>query len=605
MCILLYRRYICPKAPDFKPLDQQDAQRSDHPKPSAAIPNHHLLLEDRNVFRENAEDPDENVPEGYHIHWVGSWIRCAHLHHEQCVKHMFRRGESTPMKLQYFKGPCTYCTGDVDMHFENESDIETEIETHPRIPILNDPDHNLDGHFEAYKEHYLSQLLGLFLSILKKRLMEKGETTEWVEAIRNAWPEVWCKLEYGHMGHLSHECDCRILNKEWRVNTAFSMRKNEAMAILDRADKVPDGGVETFSFEQVYDEDEDGNHVVAYWVQQRAEDLYDKFPEEGYPRHQMEYVKLSDEVYTRRLTRLLQLSVRCRAALSERGQQVSEAYPASATFSQTRRISWMGLDNWDNSLNRRQRFLDWAYRFLARDAGLDEEVMVYFGGALLAILNPWPNNRYRDHPSHPQPQVLDPDLVAWEKLQECMYWLEYHWPLDGMNIVMASLIQSTRVTEGLIDIIERNREIEEQDMALRNDAADYRTSMFSVPVEQAIAEGSTECVCCQHEWNDYPCHEPVKMPCCRSYIGRRCLKQDLALKKIRGQTEQGMPTWAANWSCMLCRGLIGEHFAPPIDPNYHEQQANIQHVNFYNHYTSQPREPAFWDYIREFRSGQI
>ncbi|KAF6841421.1 hypothetical protein CPLU01_00552 [Colletotrichum plurivorum] len=568
MCIRLWRRYFCPKAPNFQPLEPGRHNKGpyDHPRPNTAVPNHHLQLEDLNFYRENAEDPSAEVPKGKHIHWIKNWIRCAHVHQDHCFRHLCTKEEIWPKKILYIEGACPYCTGDIDMHVEDQEDVKAEFDVHTRIPVIpigNGRDRRLLHHLDSYKDRYLGQLLKLLLCVLMKPLLELNNNCEWVQALHTAWPEVWCKLKRNHIGHEDRECkkdECHHYEKEWRVNLAFAIRKNEAEAILKHVHSMNGGHMGFVEFNEPRDA------ASPPFRPRPNEAMYERFQANEYPKNQMEYVKLSDELYTRRLNRLLGLSVACRRALELRGQRVSQAEPARRFF-KTRRIEWMDWEVWTRSLDRRKCFLDWVYQFLARDAGLDEEVMMYFGGPLLAILNLWPSHEFQNHPSHPEPQAFEPHSAAWDILEECVYWLEYHWPLngtDGTDRSVKSLKLSVSHTEQLLSIIRRNRELEEQDMALRNRSAEVRTSMFKVSAEKAIAEGSTTCVICQHGWNNLPFHEPVKMPCCGSYIGRRCLKQYLAKQKIPGRrwrrerddTPEPVPS-APDWNCMLCRGKIG------------------------------------------------
>ncbi|KAF6842648.1 hypothetical protein CMUS01_02899 [Colletotrichum musicola] len=89
--------------------------------------------------------------------------------------------------------------------------------------------------------------------------------------------------------------------------------------------------------------------------------------------------------------------------------------------------------------------------------------------------------------------------------------------------------------------------------------------MFKVSAEKAIAEGSTT----------------------------RCLKQYLAKQKIPGRrwrrerddTPEPLPS-APDWNCMLCRGKIGQHFAPNRDLVRPLRQ--IQEWNFYENFESRP-----------------
>ncbi|KAF6842649.1 hypothetical protein CMUS01_02900 [Colletotrichum musicola] len=421
MCIRLWRRYFCPKAPNFQPLEPGRHNKGPyrHPRPSAAVPDHHLQLEDSNVYRENAEDPSAEVPEGKHIHWIKNWIRCAHVHHDHCFRHLCREEEIWPKKIQYIEGACPYCMDDIDMHVEDQEDVKAEFDVHTRIPVIpirNGRDRRHLRHLDSYKDLYLGQLLKLLLCVLMRPLLELNNNCEWVQALHTAWPEN----------------ECHHYEKEWRVNLAFAIRKNVAEAILEHAHSINGGHMGFFELNEPRDP------ASPPFRPRPNEAMNETFPENGHPKNQMKYVKLSDEICTRRLNRLLGLSVACRRALELRGRRASQAEPARRFF-KTRHVEWVDWEVWTHSLNRRKCFLDWVYQFLARDAGLDEEVIIIIRRTRNLKLS----NRI---------------------LEECVYWLEYHWPLngtDGTDRSMKSLKLSVSHTEQLLSIIRRNRELEE------------------------------------------------------------------------------------------------------------------------------------------------
>ncbi|WYZ42577.1 hypothetical protein EsH8_VI_000276 [Colletotrichum jinshuiense] len=595
MCVQLWRRYFCPKAPNFGPLESPGREQ-DHPLPKAGVNGHHLILEDENIFRENQEDPFDNVPQDRHIHWAHNLIRCAHRHSKHCS-----RADCFGMRIQYIDGACPYCTGDIDLHVENNDQVLVDYRYGPRVPGAGvQLDADVMKRFQVYKEQYLRQLLRLILRMLMKPVSMQSESMEWEEVMRVVWPETWCKLHKEHIGHSAHSCDCIPMKEEWSANLAFSMRKNEAQAILENLDRTTENSSPFWFYaDLIYEQGADGHEQAVDWEpHERALALYERYPEkEDFPERQMAFVNLRPDEFTDRATRLLEMSRRCHDKLQTRGRNVSEKYPTSSNFAM-RRLYWLGLGDWSVTLHRRRQFLVWVFRFIALDAGLDHNVMMYLGGALLAIMNPWPNYEINDHPSHPEPQALDSRLVAHDILQECMYWVEFHWPVDGNQSITDGFERSIRMSCYLIRTAERNKMIAMRDMTSRNRTADAKTQMYSTTSAVAIQEGSLICCLCRDEWDQNPCHEPVKLPCCNQYIGRRCLKSWLASKPIRG-AEFGMAetaqTWATEFRCMLCRGWIGQHFSPNVNNGLQNGPFNIRGLNFHDDFRSTPQSAAWWD----------
>ncbi|KAL0938661.1 uncharacterized protein CTRU02_205271 [Colletotrichum truncatum] len=598
MCITLWRRYFCPKAPNLLQLPDSGNFVATHPRPKPAVPNHHLLSEDDGVYRENAHDPSDNVPDGKHIHWIKNLIRCSHIYARQCADL-----SSDMIKIQYINSVCPNCSGDIDIHVEDHDLILEEFDIHPRIPTENERDVALDVRFEGYKEYYLLHLLQLVMWVLYKPYPMPGQGVAWTNAISNVWPETFCKLRMSHIGHEEEDCDCVSTLEEWRANLAYSIRKNEAKAVLNHINNIPNGEISQFWSSPILVQVADGVITEDWRLSQRALEIYNRYEDVDFPLRQMEFVNLRNEVYGRRLSRLYHLSEQCHIELLQRGQATSQQYPANAAY-MTRRIHWLGLDNWRDSLARRHLLLDWLYQFLACDAGLDEEVMMYLGGALLAILNPWPNRQHYPHPSHPQPQAFDPDLAACDVLQECVYLIEEQWPLDGNSAIMRNLTRSTTSTAQLADVIDRNRRIVIRDITERNRSADAKSQALIATPEQANQEGDHQCAVCQMPWDHAPCHEPVQMPCCRKYIGRRCLKKWLAQKPLRralaDQPETDV-TWAAEWNCLLCRGQIGPHFSPNLNLGSLFGPSSIRHITFHSRMEPQPRPPQYWDHMRRLQ----
>ncbi|KAI3554408.1 hypothetical protein CABS03_07671 [Colletotrichum abscissum] len=593
MCIILWRRYYCTKPPGYT---LHDGEKQTHPLPDRRIDGHHLVKEEDNVFRENTQHDFQEVPHRKHIHWVYNLIRCAHLHATDCINGLCRG-----VLVQIMDGECYFCTGDVDAYYDSPDEVMQSI---PRTIRLPGPGVYLEAipthKFIIYRENYLRQLLRLSLTMLSKPFPVEAESREWEMEISSAWPEIWCKLLRTHIGHNVFHCDCKPMDEVWRVNPAFAMRKNEAAHILeDMAYRTDEAGtLEVFAEEirgQAFDEDEEVWELTT-GPSERAINLENLHNDKrDFPGHQMAFVALSRDTYERRLHKLLERAKRARNAISERGSDESQKHPSSAYW-HSHRMPWLGKEDWSRAVWRRYHFLAWLYNFLALDAGLDEQIMMYIGGALLAVLNPWPNPHYEDHASHPAYLTLDPDLPGADLIQECVYWVEHHWPI---------LPSSTRPTDRLgmmldtglhhFETINRNTAIALADMRSRNRSADARTMMYAVLPAAAVADGSPNCNICMSEWDEYPNHEPVMLPCCSQYVGRKCLKSWLALRDLRGardgrdETEE---TWAAEFRCPLCRSKIGAHFSPNIRQG---GPADTTDFSFYACLRAYPNADGYWD----------
>ncbi|OHF03584.1 hypothetical protein CORC01_01303 [Colletotrichum orchidophilum] len=512
MCTHLWRRYYCPRAVK---CTQISGQRQQHPFPDEKIEDHHLIRENDNVYRENDQYSFQEVPHGKLIHWVYNVIRCAHLHAADCVK-----GGCLGSIVQIFKGACYFCTGNVDAYFESPDEVLNTIPSKidlpgPGIDLSADRIHV----FETYREKYLLQLLKLCLAVLSRPYPVEAESRDWEMEMEAAWPEIWCKLFRDHIGSGAFYCECKPMQEEWRTNPAFAMRHNEASCVLDNFGfRVgEEGTVEAFA------EADTGQHwdpAEEVWVPasepteraMRLEGLYDD--DRDFPQHQISFVALSRDTYDRRLYKLLKRAEQCRDHVAERGAQTSQTHPRGEYWN-SHNMPWLGLEDWSRSVWRRYNFLSWLYKFLALDAGLDEQVMMYVGGGLLAVLNPWPNPQNIDHSSHPQYLTLNKELAAADILQECVYWVEHHWPIISHSTATTdSFRNSLDVSLDLFSTIDRNTQIALEDIRCRNRTAEARTLAFAVLPSTAIEDGSENCNICISPWDDYPNHEPVMLPCC-------------------------------------------------------------------------------------------
>ncbi|KAK1586143.1 uncharacterized protein LY79DRAFT_591046 [Colletotrichum navitas] len=589
MCIELWRRYFCPKAPNHTPTSDLNLGTDVHPQPREDVAGHCLVQECDNVFRENQESPQDNVDEGRQIHWIYNLVRCAHLYSHECARSPCIGG-----RVQHFDRPCPYCTGGIDVHVRDYGEILRDVSLPLKIPATGramDPE--VVQRFEHYREKYLLRLLRLFHVVLLRSLPVSPESETWKSFIEIAWPETFCKLDFDHIGHGVVECECPATKEEWRTNSAYSKRKNEALAILNglEARSGPRGAYVYFWWTEGFGTDADWEPT------DRANGVYSKYDEENdFLPHQMQFVNFKQEDYDRRYSKLQTLADNCLRQLKERGKDVSQEHPKTGYW-QHCGIKWMGFDEWESSLNRRMEFLEWVYQFLALDAGLHENVMMYLAAALLAMLNPWPNPQIEYHPSHPSPYALDSELAAYDVLQECIWWVEYLWPLDGDLSVQDSYRESINASSEVNRIIQRNRDIELLDMKSRNRTAAHKTGLFILPPEVAIAQGDEICPLCQEEWGHFPFHEPVQLPCCNKFVGRRCMKQFLASKPIRpaGGNYMRREKWVEEFRCALCREGVGHHFSPHFygqllgDP-----PKDIRDFSFYDDYEGFPKPSEYW-----------
>ncbi|KAK1623616.1 hypothetical protein BDP81DRAFT_465251 [Colletotrichum phormii] len=593
MCINLWRRYYCTKPSGYT---TNNGETKRHPLPDGRIHGHRLVKEEDNVYRENTERDFQEVPYGKLIHWVNNLVRCAHLHAKDCTTGRCRGG-----LVQIMDGECYFCTGNIDAYFESPDEVLQSIPADNKVP---GPGANLSiihtHDFIVYRENYLRQLLRLTLTVLSKPFPVEAETREWEMEISSSWPEIWCKLLRSHIGHGVFYCQCKPMNEEWRVNPALAMRKNEATYILENMVNRTDseGTLEAFAEEisgQVFDEEEEAwDHVTGPTDRAlQLESLHDD--PRDWPGHQMAFVALSHDTYSRRMFKLKERAERARDAISDRGSEESQKHPSSAYW-HSHKLPWLGKEDWSRAVWRRYYFLCWLYNFLALDAGLDEDIMMYIGGGLLAVLNPWPNPHFTPHASHPDYLTLDNDLAAYDLVQECVYWVEHHWPIVPHSFdTVDHFRKMLEKGENIIYAIERNTTLALADMRARNRSADARTHMYSVLPEQAVADGTPNCNICMSGWEEYPNHEPVMLPCCSQYVGRKCLKSWLALRDLRGapegrqETEQ---TWAAQFSCPLCRQKIGPHFSPNIRQGGME---DTRDYSFYGGLRDYANPEGYWD----------
>ncbi|KAF9879689.1 hypothetical protein CkaCkLH20_02500 [Colletotrichum karsti] len=594
MCIQLWRRYICPRARNPQPLQQPAAGwRATHPRPKPGVFDHHLVFQEDNIFRENVHDPNDRIQDDMQIHWIKNIIRCAHPHYIQC------HNLAEPIgKIQYINGSCPSCTGSIDVHVEQHTHVLQEWDVHPRIPKVGEEDMDIRFNmmFEGYKEYYLLELMKLIMSVLKKPYpINHIQGAQWQAMIENCWPETFCKVKHSHLGDAIDRCECIQTKEEWRVNMSTSMRKNEANAVLSRGDLNAAGSLDQY-YADVFWAPSASNPTVLkqYWqTTARADALYQDFPPVDFPDYQMAFVNIHSIVYAHRYARLQKLSSDCRRALSERGAHRSQRYPDPQSYTR-RHIRWFGIDDWDASLGRRHVFLDWIYRFLALDAGLDEELMMYLAGGLLAVLNPWPDVWWKPLPSHPEPEVLDTELAAYDLIQESVYELEYHWPLDGNKYTAHNLIASLDSASKLYNVIDRNRKIVIADAAARNSAADNGLLRAQGDARVAEQNGDVKCVMCLDPWDATPNHEPVRMQCCGNPVGKRCVKELLAKMPIRtaGREAENRNTWAIGWRCPICRGDLGAQFKPLI--TYLHGPVDVEMPGLHERMESRPQHPSYW-----------
>ncbi|KAK1974915.1 hypothetical protein LZ30DRAFT_739115 [Colletotrichum cereale] len=589
MCVELWRRYFCPKAPNHMPTNDLEFGTDVHPQPRDDVAGQCLVQECENVFRENQESPQDNVDEDRQIHWVYNLIRCAHLYSHECA------GSScVGVRIQHFDRPCPFCTGGIDVHVRDFREVLLDVSVPLKVPsstTVMDPE--VLQSFEHYREKYLLRLLRLFHVVLLRSLPIEPEDDSWKSFIQVAWPETFCKLNYAHIGHGVAGCDCPGTKEEWRTNTAYSKRKNEALAILDSLEdrSGPDGAYFYYWWTEGFGTDEDWEPT------DRAYDVYSKYDkEDDFLPHQMPFVNFRRDDYNQRYSRLQDMARDCLEDLKERGENVCQEHPKTGPW-HVNRISWMGFDDWEKSLGRRMGFLEWVYQFLALDAGLHEDVMMYLGAALLAMLNPWPNPQVGDHPSHPEPYSLDPELAGYDVLQECIWWVEYLWPLDGNSRVQDRYTESIKASSVVNMVIQRNRDIELLDMKSRNRMAAYKTGLLVQPPEVAIAQGDDICPLCQEEWGHFPFHEPVRLPCCNKFVGRRCMKRFLASKPIRpaGGNYMAQEKWVEEFRCALCRESVGRHFSPHFYGQLLDAPPKgIRDYNFYDNYEGFPQPDEHW-----------
>ncbi|GJC99288.1 hypothetical protein ColKHC_08114 [Colletotrichum higginsianum] len=496
----------------------------------------------------------------------------------------------------------------MDNHTSFQNSIVKTVNKELAIPWDPETADNEKRHaFEQYRECYLRELLMLVEVVLMKPFSIEARTLRWESIISTVWPETFCRLKREHLGHeTASHCDCESTKEEWRVNMSWSKRKNEAQAILDdlEAKFGQAGSVVGFWWQPGYGEDEDWEPT------RRAQVVYDQYERRNdFPLHQMTFVNFLEKEHDRRYQKLRQMAEGCRESLIRMGEARSQKHPEGLYWRRNRQIRWMGIDDWESSLNRRMEFLDWMYRFLALDPGLNEELMRWLAIPLLAMLNPWPNPDVLDHPSHQLGHTLDPDLPALDALQECIWWVEWLWPLEGPVVAQDNYRESIRASNSMNDVMQRNRLIEWSDMQLRNYQADRKTLLYAVTPEAAIAKGDTTCTMCQEDWNQHPNHEPVLLPCCNKFVGRRCLKLFLACTPIRPAGEERYLTegkWAEEFKCCLCRMSIGDHFSPNAfeQGNTHVIK-DIRHFNFHDRLENHSLEDTHWHRRREqLRSEQ-
>ncbi|KAK1962568.1 hypothetical protein LY78DRAFT_234027 [Colletotrichum sublineola] len=588
MCIELWRRYFCPKAPSPTPTSDLDLGTEPHPQPRDDVADHHLVRECDNILRENQESPQDNVDEQRQIHWVYNLVRCAHLYSHQCVNSPCRG-----VRIQYFNRPCPFCTGGIDLHVRDFDEISSDVSVPLHTPYSRIPmDPELLQRFEEYREKYLLRLLLLFQVVLLKSLRPRAEGDTWKSFIQVAWPETFCRLDFDHIGHGAVVCECPGTKEEWRTNTAHSKRKNEALAILNSLEdrSGPHGAYVYFWWTEGYGIDQNWEPT------ERASEVYRCYNEEDFLPYQMPFVNFKPDDYNVRFAKLRDMAEGVLRQLKERGQDVSQQHPGTGYWMRCG-IKWMRFDDWEKSLDRRMEFLVWAYQFLALDEGLHEHVMMYLGAALLAMLNPWPNPQVGDHPSHPNTCVLDRELAASDVLQECIWWVEFLWPLDGNSMVQDSYRQSIKASSEVNHVIQRNRNIELLDMKSRNRTSAFKTGLYAQPADVAIERGDEICPLCQEEWNHFPCHQPIELPCCKKFVGRRCMKQFLATKPIRpaGGNYLRREKWVEEFKCALCRERVGHHFSPHFYG--HELGAppkNIRNLSFYDDYEGFEKPQEYW-----------
>ncbi|KAK1999591.1 hypothetical protein LX36DRAFT_573908 [Colletotrichum falcatum] len=589
MCVELWRRYFCPKAPNHTPTSHFTGPTDVHPQPRDDVAGHHLVQECENIFRENEESPQDNVDEGRQIHWVYNLIRCAHLYSHECAE-----SPCVGTRVQYFDGPCWHCTGSIDVHVRDYGEVLRDASMPLRLPATGrELNPEVVHGFEQYREKYLLRLLRLLHVVMMKSLQIRPQGGTWESFIQVAWPETFCKLDFEHIGHGVVDCECPTTNEEWRTNTAYSKRKNEALAILNSLEERsgPSGAYVHFWCTDGFGIDPDWEPTA------RASRVYAKYKaSEDFLPYQMPFVNFKREEYDQRYSMLQRLAENCLRQLKQSGKDVSQELPAEGHWRECR-IDWIGIDNWERSLDRRMEFLEWVYQFLALDAGLHESVMMYLGAALLAILNPWPNPHISYHPSHPSPYALDSELAAYDILQECIWWVEYLWPLDGNVGVQDSYVGSINASSTVNRVIQRNRDIELLDMKSRNRTAGHKTARYAVLPEVAIAQGDEICPLCQEEWDHFPFHEPVQLPCCNKFVGRRCLKRFLASKPIRpaGGNYMRREKWVQEFRCALCRESVGQHFSPHFYGQLVDAPPkDIRDFSFYGDYQGFPRPREYW-----------
>ncbi|TEA10830.1 hypothetical protein C8034_v008597 [Colletotrichum sidae] len=460
----------------------------------------------------------------------------------------------TPLRIEIYNTGCHGCTGDIDVHMDDDHLARHVQSLHPRIPKQDEADQILAGYFEQYKEAYLGQLLSMMYFIVSNPQRMEVYGDMWKMAVKTVWPETWCKLHFDHIGSYGNiSCDCVTMQQEWRTNPAFSMRKNEAWSVLDRIRNQSHGMSDEhfitsigFTFE--------GDPPMTLFNVAMA-------PFSGgadYPEFQMPFVYVSTPEYRNRFIRLMALAGRVYHELKNRGQPVCER-----RHDRFEDALWLGPDEWEETLQRRFRLLQWLYLFLARDAGLDDEVMMFLAGGLLGVLNPWPNPYVADHPSEPQPEALDKQLAAWDTLVDCVYWAERRWAFSiyaGAHVAAHDrLVDSLQETDKFLGVVDRNRKIFTQDATARNRAF-ARLDNFIVPFDEPVSNNQPECPVCVEPWSDIPCHEPVKLRCCGQYIGRWCMKQWLSHKQLPRQLPE--PKDPRDWVCLLCRSDAWWMFMP-------------------------------------------
>ncbi|KDN69336.1 hypothetical protein CSUB01_09894 [Colletotrichum sublineola] len=508
MCIDLWRRYTCPKAPDERLgllLTSDTApEPREHPyvRRSVGVTANQLTHEADNVFREvNRADPEATAKSRDNVHWLYNLVRCAHLYPRDC-----RAYGCIGTRIQHFAGPCPYCTGQVDLHVDPRQSITHEEELPLRTP---QDDVGLAeatvSDFRAYQSRYLGHLLRTARAVVERNDYLVAESQQWLRIIRYAWPETFCPSVHAHIGHGDVHCECDARVEPWRTNPGSHQRRRAATGALRRFGGA-DGSsrTEPTNFWRVPVYNADTGAFVRRGTSLRAAAICNTFNrEEDFPSHQMTFFHPPEDEYWHRHTDLRTLSSQCIKKLL---RHVPEGQSPA---------------RWEKTVCGRQNLLLWLFQMLEGDTGLHRSITQYLGAGLLSLLNPWAPSDDADYPSRSAGCALGKADGAHEDLEAIVLRLEREWAITGVERADLMLLTATDNWANINDVVWRNKEIERRDIAARDTLAEDRIKALAAPLEDALAAGCNECPICLMAWRSVPFHDPVRLPCCKQFAGAR------------------------------------------------------------------------------------